>query len=485
MGGEDRVRAAQYVRMSTEHQRYSIEYQTANNLAYAAEHGHEIVRTYADAGISGLTLRRREGLKALLADVLAGRADFRIVLVYDVSRWGRFQDVDQGAHYEYLCREAGVRVEYTAEPFANDASLASTLIKNLKRAMAAEFSRDLSVRISRAQNGMLAQGYWMGGPAPYGLRRVPVSPTGERGAPFEEGQHKGIRGDRTVLAPGPPEEVEVVRCIFHLYAITGLRMAAIAQMLNSEGVLHRPGPDWTRYRIKRVLTNEALSGTLVGGRHSYRLHKCTPRPRADWVRVRNAFEPVVSPDLFDLANRQMRVVHPRVSNEQLLVRLQKVLTREGRLTRQILNAAPDCHCADTYAQRFGGLVRAYVLIGYAPTSKQVKSALRIRRDEPWLRRSFPQPTDDELLAPLRDLLRRTGHLTVDLINTAPDTRQCDVYRRRFGGMRRVYALVGYRPTKQQEQIMDARSGQTVTREEAEALRCRLHGDPRASWREAD
>src|SRR5688500_1929589 len=114
------VRAAQYVRMSTEHQRYSIEFQSRANGTYAAARGYEIVRTYADRGISGLDLRKREALKQLLADVVSGSADFGVVIVYDVSRWGRFQDPDESAHYEFICRQAGVRVDYSAEPFDND-----------------------------------------------------------------------------------------------------------------------------------------------------------------------------------------------------------------------------------------------------------------------------------------------------------------------------------------------------------------------------
>ena len=37
------VKAAQYVRMSTERQDYSIEFQTASNIEYALERGYEIV----------------------------------------------------------------------------------------------------------------------------------------------------------------------------------------------------------------------------------------------------------------------------------------------------------------------------------------------------------------------------------------------------------------------------------------------------------
>ncbi len=74
--------------MSTEHQRYSIDNQSDVMAKYAASHGMEIVRTYADAGKSGLTLQKREGLQQLLTDVESRCVDFAVILVYDVSRSG-------------------------------------------------------------------------------------------------------------------------------------------------------------------------------------------------------------------------------------------------------------------------------------------------------------------------------------------------------------------------------------------------------------
>src|SRR6266481_1730829 len=100
VGGKS-VRAAQYVRMSTEHQKYSTENQAEAMQQYAARRGIEIVRTYADEGKSGLRLDGRDALKQLIDDVQTGKADFTIILVYDVSRWGRFQDADESAYYEY------------------------------------------------------------------------------------------------------------------------------------------------------------------------------------------------------------------------------------------------------------------------------------------------------------------------------------------------------------------------------------------------
>jgi len=83
-------RAAQYVRMSTEHQQYSPENQLELIRQYAAAHNMEIVREYSDHGRSGLNIAGREGLNQLMADVEAKRTNFTSLLVYDVSRWGRF-----------------------------------------------------------------------------------------------------------------------------------------------------------------------------------------------------------------------------------------------------------------------------------------------------------------------------------------------------------------------------------------------------------
>jgi DNA invertase Pin-like site-specific DNA recombinase len=63
-------------------------------IQYAAAHGMEIVQAYSDHGRSGLNIAGREGLNRLMSDVENKQGNFSALLVYDVSRWGRFQDVN-------------------------------------------------------------------------------------------------------------------------------------------------------------------------------------------------------------------------------------------------------------------------------------------------------------------------------------------------------------------------------------------------------
>src|SRR5215468_9203921 len=103
------IRAAQYLRVSTERQEYSLDFQAAGIAHYAREHGFDVRVTYRDEARSGLDLTRRVGLSQLLKDVVGGKPGFKAILVYDVSRWGRFQNPDEAAHYEFVCKAAGVQ----------------------------------------------------------------------------------------------------------------------------------------------------------------------------------------------------------------------------------------------------------------------------------------------------------------------------------------------------------------------------------------
>ena len=200
---EDKKRAAQYVRMSTEHQQYSTENQSNALREYAEKRGVEIVRTFCDSGKSGLRLDGRDALKEMLRAVQNGSADFDTILVYDVSRWGRFQDADESAYYEYMCKSQGISVQYCAEQFENDGSPVSTIVKGVKRAMAGEYSRELSKKVFAGQCNLVEKGFRQGGPAGFGLRRMLIDQAGKPKSELKPGEEKSLQTDRVVLVPGP------------------------------------------------------------------------------------------------------------------------------------------------------------------------------------------------------------------------------------------------------------------------------------------
>src|SRR5260221_14200761 len=189
--------------MSTEHQRYSTENQSDAIAQYAARQGFEVVHTYADHGRSGLRLEGRDGLRQLLSDVEGGTAEFKAILVYDVSRWGRFQDADESAYYEYICRRAGIEVRYCAEQFENDGSIASTIVKTVKRAMAGEYSRELSTKVFAGQCRLVELGYRQGGPAGFGFRCPLIDQSGVSKGELGRGEHKSIQTERVGLRHAP------------------------------------------------------------------------------------------------------------------------------------------------------------------------------------------------------------------------------------------------------------------------------------------
>src|SRR6266404_9674078 len=100
--------AAQYLRVSHGNRDCPLEIQETVIEEYARQHDFVVVRTYSDVGKSGLKLRPRHGFRDLLQDVISGGARYRAVLVYDIPRWGRFQNTDEAAYYEFLCKSFGI-----------------------------------------------------------------------------------------------------------------------------------------------------------------------------------------------------------------------------------------------------------------------------------------------------------------------------------------------------------------------------------------
>lgn len=364
---EDLIQAAEYVRMSTEHQQYSTENQSDVLHEYASRRGIRIVRTFSDSGKSGLRIDGRDGLKELIRVVQSGSADFTMILVYDVSRWGRFQDADESAYYEYICKRAGIIVQYCAEQFENDGSPVATIVKGVKRAMAGEYSRELSAKVFKGQCKLIELGFRQGGAAGYGLRRLLIDQAGKPKTELQPGEQKSLQTDRVVLVPGPPEERAVVRRIYRLFVQEGYTEQQIAGELNGAGIFGELGRPWTRGAIHQVLTNEKYVGNNVYNKISFKLKKKRVRnPPQMWVRRDEAFEAVVEMVDYTAAQAIILERHQRVSDDELLDQLRTLAQRHGRLSGLIIDEAEGMASSSAYRQRFGSLIRAYQLVDFSP-----------------------------------------------------------------------------------------------------------------------
>jgi DNA invertase Pin-like site-specific DNA recombinase len=361
------VRAAQYVRMSTDHQQYSTENQADAIRSYAEQRGIEIVRTYADEGRSGLRIDGRDALKQLIEEVQSGNADFTVILVYDVSRWGRFQDADESAYYEYICKRAGIAVQYCAEQFENDGSPVSTIVKGVKRAMAGEYSRELSAKVFAGQCRLIEHGFRQGGMAGYGLRRRLIDQSGAPKGELGRGEHKSIQTDRIVLVPGPPDEVETVRWMYRAFVDDGKSEQEIADALNARGIVTDLARPWTRGTVHQVLINAKYVGDNVWNRISFKLKKKRVRNGPDmWIRAKDVFEPIVDRHLFEAAQALIQERSRRLSDDDLLNGLRHLLEQRGYLSGLIIDETDHLPSSSAYQSRFGSLLRAYQLVGFTP-----------------------------------------------------------------------------------------------------------------------
>ena len=415
-------RAAQYVRMSTEHQQYSTSNQGDKIKEYADKRGIEIVRTYADDGKSGLSIGGRASLQKLIADVESGEADFSMVLVYDVSRWGRFQDADEAAFYEYKLKRKGILVAYVAEQFENDGSPVSTIVKGVKRAMAGEYSRELSAKVFIGQCRLIELGFRQGGPAGYGLRRVLLDQSGAVKTQLARGEHKSLQTDRVILKPGPDEEVAIVNQMYRWFIDDAQIEAEIAARLNAMKVRTDLDREWTRATVHEVLSNQKYIGNNIYNRHSFKLKKLhVVNPPEMWIKKEGAFEPIVLPEVFYIAQGIIRARGQRFTDEELIERLRALFQNRGFLSGLVINETEGMPSSGIYAHRFGSLIRAYQAVGFTPDRdyRYLETNRLLRQLHPQIvgcaERMISDLGGSVVRDPATDLLRLNDEIAVSLV----------------------------------------------------------------------
>jgi DNA invertase Pin-like site-specific DNA recombinase len=413
---------AAYVRMSTEHQQYSTENQLDRIKEYAARRGMEIVRVFADEGKSGLSVKGRESLRGMIAEVEQGKADFKAILAYDVSRWGRFQDADESGYYEYICKRAGINVHYCAEQFENDGSPTSNIIKSVKRSMAGEYSRELSTKVFQGACRLIQLGFKQGGAAGFGLRRVLIDQAGKTKGTLKIGEQKSLQTDRVVLMPGPDDEQDTVRWIYRTFLDEGKTEREIAQALNTRNIPTDLARPWTRGTVHQVLTNEKYIGNNVYHRTSFKLkRKHILNPPEMWIRADHAFSAVVDAAAFAKVQEAILARAKRYSNDEMLKTLKELWSRHGRISGLLIDEQDSMPSSTAFRYRFGSLIRAYQLVGYTPRADY--SFLEINR---YLRGRHPEVVQEVITRlstmgvaverdPKTELLVLDHELTVSLV----------------------------------------------------------------------
>ena len=309
--------AVGYVRCSTDMQDDSIRQQRAEIEKYATAHDYNLVDWYEDEGFSGTTFLKRPGFVKMLKTIQDGRSEFKYILAYDESRWGRTSDNTYWKQKFRIEYSIGVVLVKTNSNTGNE--VADGVLGFFEGYESKEYSRKLSVSTLRGAMENAKKGHSCGGTAPYGYKRVAV---GESSGQFirdlKDGNYiRKEEGEKASLDLGEQREAETVRTIFQ-EKINGLGYVAIANLLNTRNL---PPPKRGRWRnkdqkwcggtIRTILDNPTYYGARVYNRHPQSHLSGPAKPvwlnrRDEWVVVEDVHPAIISKETFLLANQDRK-----------------------------------------------------------------------------------------------------------------------------------------------------------------------------------
>lgn len=314
-GGAKRRKAVAYYRHSAEDkQENSVPLQRDFVHDFLGKHDIEIIHEEADEGVSGLTAHR-PGFNRLFKEWILNSAapQFDYVVVYDVSRWGRFEDADEAGYYEFQCKQLGKEVVYARRGFSTEEQRGTTQMQTaFERWMSFQYSKKLSEDVIGGCLRISSQGYVVGGQAPYGLARLLLS-AGDR-KPIrimQDGEHKCVANERIIFTPKGDHTTNTVVKIFDLFSAGRCDPEEIALSLNQEGLSSANRTDWDKSKVLRILCNPVYKGTLIYNKTWGRLHKKKrDNPMSHWVICDRAFEAVIEPERFDAVQEELYLLLP-------------------------------------------------------------------------------------------------------------------------------------------------------------------------------
>lgn len=273
------MRIAAYCRVSTdrEEQLNSLDNQKAFFNEYAKKEGHELVKVYADEGISGTSLKKRTEFQRLMKDAEYGF--FKMVVVKDISRFAR-NTVDLLQSVRKL-KSLGINTYFVN---ANMETLGeSEFILTIYGALAQQESYNLSDRIKFGKRINAKKG------------RVPQRIFGY------------IRVDNFTLEIDP-KEAKVVREIFRLYTEEGLGCRTISLELNKMGYMTKFNCEWNPRAVRRVLMNSIYCGEYINNK--YEIKDCIEGklvhvPEEEHIHHERPEWAIISPDIYSKAQKLM------------------------------------------------------------------------------------------------------------------------------------------------------------------------------------
>ena len=297
---------AAYCRVSTdkEDQLNSLETQKEFFLEYTKRTGDNLIKLYADEGISGTKIKNRKEFQRMLADAEKGLFD--MVVVKDISRFAR-NTVDLLQSVRRL-KSLGIETQFLT---ANMTSMGnSEFVLTIFGALAQEESANTSKRIKFGKKMNAEKG------------RVPN---------IVFGYDKTI-GDYFNLSINENEAM-TIRQIFQWYTEEGYGGSKIANMLNERGIKTKRGNNWSQNSVCRILTNEIYTGKIINGKEEiadFLTGQRKEKDESEWLVTLRPELRIIEDEVFDKAqdilkgrHDSFKITHERQSNKYLFSTLIK------------------------------------------------------------------------------------------------------------------------------------------------------------------
>lgn len=297
---------AAYCRVSTDKsdQLNSLETQKEFFLEYTKRTGDNLIKLYADEGISGTKIKNRMEFQRMLADAEKGLFD--MVVVKDISRFAR-NTVDLLQSVRKL-KSLGIETQFLT---ANMTSMGnSEFVLTIFGALAQEESANTSKRIKFGKKMNAEKG------------RVPN---------IVFGYDKTI-GDYFNLSINE-KEAKAIRQIFQWYTEGGYGGSKIANMLNERGIKTKRGNNWSQNAVCRILTNEIYTGKIINGKEEiadFLTGQRKEKDESEWLVTIRPELRIIEDEVFDKAqdilkgrHDSFKITHERQSNKYLFSTLIK------------------------------------------------------------------------------------------------------------------------------------------------------------------